>query len=117
MGSFNKHNPDYWIMANYDFIDGNQRIKNILDLSMTEEKRKDIPSIGSMTYDRYVTTNISAIFVDIRNSTKLFADKDRDMVSRIIKSFVSEIIHILEPDSGDIGIRGDCVYAIYSTSK
>ncbi|WP_400205263.1 hypothetical protein [Methanomethylophilus alvi] len=37
-------------------------------------------------------TRISAIFVDIRNSTELFADADRDMVSRIVRSFANPFV-------------------------
>ncbi len=39
------------------------------------------------------------------------------MVAKIIKSFSSEVIEILCDSNycNEIGIRGDCVYAVYST--
>ena len=60
---------------------------------------------------------MTAIFVDIRNSTDLFSKDDKEIVSKIIRSFTSEVIEILRKDDllREIGIRGDCVYAIYTT--
>lgn len=105
-------------MTYYDFRDGLQRINNILYQEMYEEESRRIPSESQMTYSNGYTTRVSSIFVDIRNSTKLFANKDREMVTRVIRSFVSEVIEVLQSDDFDeIGIRGDCVYGIYSTPK
>lgn len=69
------------------------------------------------TYDNGYYSWVSAIFVDIRDSTKLFSDEDKEKVSKIIRCFTSEIIEILRNDDNEreIGIRGDCVYAIYTT--
>ena len=62
---------------------------------------------------------MTAIFVDIRNSTDLFSKDDKEIVSKMIRSFTSEVIEILRKDDllREIGIRGDCVYAIYTTPK
>ena len=56
--------------------------------------------------------------MDIKESTKLFTENRKASTSRIIRSFTSEIIEILRNDDNlrEIGIRGDCVYAIYTTS-
>lgn len=95
-----------------------QRVTNILNRGMTEHERKRIPSESKLTYSNGYRMTVSAIFVDIRNSTKLFANKDRDMVSKIVRSFVSEVIWIMKTeDSAEIGVRGDCVYGIYSTPE
>ena len=83
---------------------------------MSERDRKRIPPDKLLTLSNGYTQRISAIFVDIRNSTELFAEEDRDMVTRIVRSFVSETIRIMKnDDSAEIGVRGDCVYGIYST--
>lgn len=105
-------------MTYYDFRNGLQRINSILYQEMDEEESRRIPSESQMTYSNGYTTWVSSIFVDIRNSTKLFANEDREMVTRVIRSFVSEVIEVLQSDDFDeIGIRGDCVYGIYSTPK
>ena len=58
-----------------------------------------------------------AIFVDIRDSTSLMAKDDQEYVAKVVRSFTSEIIEILRGDDREreLGIRGDCVYAIYTT--
>ena len=55
--------------------------------------------------------------IDIRDSSTLFADENKEKVAKIIRSFTSEIIEVLRDDDNlrEIGIRGDCVYAIYTT--
>ena len=57
--------------------------------------------------------------VDIRKSTELFAENKKTSTAKIIRSFTSEIIEILRDDDNlrEIGIRGDCVYAIYATPQ
>lgn len=47
----------------------------------------------------------------------MFADENKEKVAKIIRSFTSEIIEVLRDDDNlrEIGIRGDCVYAIYTT--
>ena len=102
-------------MTSYDYQAGSQRIYNFLNQDMDEEERKRIPPESQMTYSNGFTMWVGAIFVDIRDSTKLFANTDRDMVTRIARSFVSEVIQVLQSDPyAEIGIRGDCVYGIYS---
>ena len=103
-------------MTYYDYEKGLQRINTILNQNINREKRKWIPPETQMTYSNGYTMWVSSIFIDIRDSTSLFANNDRDMVTRIIKSFVSEVIEVLISDDVDeVGIRGDCVYGIYST--
>ena len=60
---------------------------------------------------------MTAVFVDIRSSSQLFSEEDKG--SKIIRSFTSEIIEILGDDDNlrEIGIRGYCVYAVYTTPK
>ena len=107
---------DTCTLAHYDYQDGSQRIRNILNQEMGEEDRKNIPPESQFTYSNGFTMWVGSIFVDIRNSTELFANKDRDMVTRIERSFISEVIQVLQSDKyAEIGIRGDCVYGIYST--
>lgn len=93
-----------------------QRISSYLNQPTASEKRRKIPEEKEMTKFNGFETRISAIFVDIRNSTELFADADRDMVSRIVRSFANEVVRFMLSDNCyDIGIRGDCVYGVYST--
>lgn len=107
-------------MSEYDYKQGKNRIESILDNYMEIEEKNKLPSDDNFTFDNGYLSWITAIFVDIRDSSSLFADEDKEKVAKLIRSFTSELIEILRDDVGDslvreIGIRGDCVYAVYTT--
>ena len=103
----------------YDYKEGKRRILELLNDSTEIEEVKNIPSDKEFTYDNGYYGWVTALFVDLRESTKLFAENKKSSTARIIRCFTSEIIEILRNDSNlrEIGIRGDCVYAIYSSNK
>lgn len=104
-------------MATYDYKKGKERIENILDSDLKVIDKAKVPTDDAFTFTNGYYSWVSAIFVDIRDSSTLFADEDKEKVSKIIRSFTSEIIEILRDDDNlrEIGIRGDCVYGIYTT--
>lgn len=108
-------------MADYDYIGGKKRINEIFDSANETEEVSRVPSEHSFTFNNGYRGWVSAIFVDIRNSTELFSDSKnrKTTIAKVMRSFTSEIIEILRNDENirDIGIRGDCVYAIYANSK
>lgn len=108
-------------MATYDYKSGKKRIEEILDNKLEVISQDKLPTDhdNNFTFSNGYYSWVSAIFVDIRNSSKLFADEDKEKVSKVIRSFTSEIIEILRDDDNlrEIGIRGDCVYAVYTTPK
>ena len=101
----------------YDYLKSKSAIENIL-LSKTKIEDKDkIPASDSeFTYTNGIRTWVGALFVDIVNSSELCKTPNED-TARILRAFCSEIIAILKYDSNyrEIGIRGDCVYCIYTT--
>lgn len=107
-------------MSEYDYKQGKNRIESILDNYMEIEEKNKLPSDDNFTFDNGYLSWITAIFVDIRDSSSLFVDEDKEKVAKLIRSFTSELIEILRDNVGDslvreIGIRGDCVYAVYTT--
>lgn len=109
-------------MPEYDYKQGKNRIETILDNYMEIVEKNRLPSDDNFTFDNGYLSWVTAIFVDIRDSSTIFADGDKEKVAKIIRSFTSELIEILRDDKDDslvreIGIRGDCVYAIYTTPK
>lgn len=104
-------------MTEYDYEAGCDRVKAILNNRLDVLEQDKVPSDDKFTFENGYYSWVSSIFVDIRKSSKLFADEDKVKVSKIIRSFTSEVIEILRIDEGlrEIGIRGDCVYAIYTT--
>lgn len=103
----------------YDFRAGKKRVEDILDGCMEVLEQDRLPSIDNLTFTNAYKSWVTAIFVDIRDSTTLMDDDDQEYVAKVVRSFTSEIIEILHSyhDSieREIGIRGDCVYAVYTT--
>ena len=106
-------------MADYDYKAGKKRIEDILDNVLEVKEKTKIPKDSEFTYNNGYYGWVTSIFVDIRDSSTLFGDEDKEKVSKVIRSFTSEIIEILRKDDNlrEIGIRGDCVYGIYATPK
>ena len=104
-------------MAYYDYKNGKSRVEEILDNDLKIIESNSLPNDDKLTYDNGYYSWVTAVFVDIRKSTELFTEENKEMVSKIIRSFTSEIIEILKQGDNlrEIGIRGDCVYAIYTT--
>ena len=104
-------------MASYNYQNGKSRIEEILNNETEIKDKEKVPKDDNFTFSNGYYSWVSAIFVDIRESSKLFTDKNKEKVAKIIRSFTSEIIEILKNDDNlrEIGIRGDCVYAIYTT--
>lgn len=101
----------------YDYKEGKKRIEDILYNDLTVIEKNELPSDESFTFENGYYSWVTAVFVDIRNSTELFNEQNKEKVSKIIRCFTSEIIEILRDSDNlrEIGIRGDCVYAIYTT--
>lgn len=106
-------------MADYDYKAGKKRIQEILNNKLEVIENDKIPNNDNFTFSNAYYGWVTAIFVDIRNSTDLFSKDDKVVVSKMIRSFTSEVIEILRQDDNlrEIGIRGDCVYTIYTTPK
>ncbi|MBN2825606.1 MAG: hypothetical protein JXQ76_09795, partial [Campylobacterales bacterium] len=101
----------------YNYIEGKKRVEEILNNQLEVKKENKIPKDENFTYSNAYYGWVTGIFVDIRDSSELFFKEDKELVSKMIRSFTSEIIEILRDDDNlrEIGIRGDCVYAIYTT--
>lgn len=101
-------------MAIYDYNKVKEQIEAILDNELIIIEQNELPSDEVFTFSNGYYSWVTGIFVDIRDSSELFADGDKEKVSKIIRSFKSELIEILHKDENlrEIGIRGDCVYGI-----
>ena len=104
-------------MSRYDYKAGKKRIEDILNGRVTVTDQNEIPESDQFTFENGYFGWVSSIFVDIRNSHQLFKKHEKVIISKVIRCFSSEIIEILRNSKNlrEIGIRGDCVYAIYTT--
>ena len=100
----------------YEYEKSKETVESILRSPTKIVKKEKIPASDSdFTYENGIKSWVGALFVDIVDSSKLFETANED-TARIIRSFCSEIISILKDDENyrEIGIRGDCVYCIYT---
>lgn len=102
----------------YNYRNSKANIVNILSSKTQIEKKEKIPVDNEFTYANGIRCWVSSIFVDIKNSTELIKNQD-EKLARLLRAFTSEIITIFQDFDkyNQIGIRGDCVYAIYSTPE
>lgn len=101
----------------YEYSKSKESIVSILKSPTKIVEKDTIPgSESEFTFENGIKTWVGALFVDIVNSSELFQSANED-TARIIRSFCSEIISILKDDDNyrEIGIRGDCVYCIYTS--
>ena len=102
----------------FDYDSSIKNVRNILSSTTDVVKYKRIPkNKAEFTYDNGVITGVSALFVDMRKSTEYFKNHSCVTVSKVMRAYFSEIVSILRSDDNlrDIGIRGDCVYGIFTT--
>jgi class 3 adenylate cyclase len=100
------------------WLDGKKRILDILNSTNNIEERDKVPSEQEFNFENGYYAWVTAVFVDIRKSTEFFSNNKKTTTAKVIRSFMSEVVEILkdDPNIREIGIRGDCVYAIYTTS-
>ncbi|AUD62944.1 hypothetical protein BK010_04845 [Tenericutes bacterium MO-XQ] len=102
----------------YDYEKGKQRVESILNISTSVENIDSIPKDETKwTYDNGIKSWVTAIFVDLRESTDFFSKAKKEDVARTIRAYASEIIEIMNLSTlvREIGVRGDCVYGIFSS--
>lgn len=100
----------------YDYKEGKKRVDEILKSNLEVLEKKHLPPTKKLTFDNSYYSWVTSIYIDIRESTNLFKNENQVRVSKIIKSFTSELIEILRDSDKrrEIGIVGDCVYAVYT---
>lgn len=102
----------------YNFKDGKQRVENILNSTIEMIDKKSVPKNESeWTYANGITSWISAIFVDLRDSSDFLQNGEKVEITKLLRSYSSEIIEILNGSNlvREIGVRGDGIYGIFST--
>ena len=102
----------------YDYLKSISRIDTILEQQDSSfEELNTIPVSSALTYNNGFYVNATAVFVDIRNSSKLISTHKRPTLAKIYRSFISETLAILNSDINCkfLNVEGDCVNAIFDT--
>nr|WP_314751001.1 adenylate/guanylate cyclase domain-containing protein [uncultured Capnocytophaga sp.] len=102
----------------YNFEDSLGRIDEILNAnSKNYEELKYIPNRDKLTFTNGFYVQCTAVFVDIRDSSKMTDQHRRSVLAKIYRSFISETIAIFNGNSTcrEVSIQGDCVWAVFNT--
>ncbi len=101
----------------YDFEKSRKRIDEILDAKDTSyEEVEKIPSRDRLTFNNgFYVTKTSALFIDIRGSSKMASDYTRPTLAKIYRSYISECVAVINGDSNcaEVDIHGDCVWGVF----
>lgn len=102
----------------HNHVEGATRIRTILNQSDLDYKEVDsLPPRDDLTFNNGFYANCSALFVDIRDSSKLPDKHKRPVLARLYRSFVSEMVAVFAgfEKVREVNIVGDCVWAVYNT--
>lgn len=101
----------------YDFLKSFERIDEIIASSDNSFEELDyIPSRDKLTFINGFYVYCSAIFVDIRDSSKL--PHNRPKLAKLYRTFISEIVAVMNgnADCAEVNVIGDCVSGIFNTT-
>ncbi|MFE8988983.1 hypothetical protein ACFYMI_14285 [Streptomyces collinus] len=102
----------------YNHIDSARRIKDYLTSTKQDFEEVDaLPDREKLTFSNGFYASCSAIFVDIRESSKLPSHYKRPRLARIYRAYLSELVAIFNghPKAREINIAGDAAWAVINT--
>lgn len=102
----------------FSYTASSARIVDILDQPAGQFEETDaLPDRDRLTYTNGFYGRCSAVFVDIRDSSKLTQRYKRPALAKLYRAFISEMVAVLNSDAEvrEVNIVGDCVWATYNT--
>lgn len=101
----------------FDIVASDARIKEILDSAESFDEVDTTPTRNSLTYNNGFYVNCTAIFIDIRGSSKLTDTHTRPVIGKIYRSYISECVAIMNANESckEVFITGDCVSGIFDS--
>lgn len=102
----------------YKLEESVRRIDEILDAGDNSyEEVNTFPNRDSLTFTNGFYTYCTALFVDIRDSSKMTEVHKRNVLAKIYRSFISEMVALMNDHSTckEVNIHGDCVWCICET--
>lgn len=104
----------------YNYVESFARLDEILSPGNTSFEEVDaLPSRDRLTFTNGFYGYCTALFVDIRDSSRFPDAYQRRVLARIYRAFISETVAILngEKTVREVNIVGDCVWAVYNTAQ
>lgn len=103
----------------YKVEDSAKRMDDILDCNDNDyiDSKNNIPTRDKLTYKNGYYVNVTALFIDIVDSSKLTDGHQRPTVAKMYRAFLSECVAILNSWDmcKEININGDCVWGVFET--
>lgn len=102
----------------YNFEFSLSRIDGILNAdNKSYQEVGSIPCRSRLTHTNGFYVNCTAVFVDIRDSSKLPQIHNRPVLAKIYRSFISEVVAIFNGNENcrEVNVQGDCVWAVFDT--
>ena len=100
----------------YKVEDSASRMDDILDANDNdyEDNKSSIPSRDKLTYKNGYYINVTALFIDIVDSSKLTDGNRRPTLAKMYRAFLSECVAIMNSWEmcKEININGDCVWGV-----
>lgn len=103
----------------YKVDDSASRMDDILDANDNDyvDNENDIPSRDKLTYKNGYYVDVTALFIDIVDSSKLTDGHKSPTLAKMYRSFLSECVAIMNSYEicKEININGDCVWGVFET--
>ena len=104
----------------YKVEDSARRMDDILSADDNDYKDNGsaIPARDKLTYKNGYYVDVTAIFIDIVDSSKLTDGHRRPTLAKMYRAFLSECVAIMNSYEmcKEININGDCVWGVFETS-
>ena len=103
----------------YKIEDSTSRMDDILDASDNDysDNENNIPSRDKLTFKNGYYVDVTSIFIDIVDSSKLTDGHKRPTLAKMYRCFLSECVAIMNSYAicKEININGDCVWRVFET--
>lgn len=103
----------------YKVEDSASRMDDILDANDNdyEDNKSSIPSRDKLTYKNGYYVDVTSLFIDIVDSSKLTDGHKRPTLAKMYRCFLSECVAIMNSYTicKEININGDCVWGVFET--
>ncbi len=91
---------------------------NLLSTDFEISSPRTIPEVGEVGFNQARTVDAVCLFVDMRGSTGITAEKQRSTAVRIYRAYLDNVAEIIHHYSGEIrGFAGDSFLALFSGNK
>jgi class 3 adenylate cyclase len=104
--------------GSWDVVSSAGRIDEILAASDAAYQEVDrIPDRDGLTFMNGYYVNCSAVFVDMRESSKLGESYRRPTLAKLYRVYISELVALFNADPlcKDLNIHGDAVWAVFDS--